>query len=89
MDVRGGGAVCCARRRADHCLVDYRDEFDLGLTQAPRLGIATLGEFADVWRTLQGGFAVMPPRTWVRLSALGLPMREIARIQDRVIVSRR
>jgi 4-amino-4-deoxy-L-arabinose transferase-like glycosyltransferase len=70
-------------------LVDYRDEFDLGLTQSPRLGIATLGEFADVWRPLDGGFAVMPPRTWVRLSALGLPMREIARVQDRVIVSRR
>jgi 4-amino-4-deoxy-L-arabinose transferase-like glycosyltransferase len=70
-------------------LVDYRDEFDLGLTQSPRLGIATLGQFADMWRPLDGGFAIMPPRTWVRLSALGLPMREIARVQDRVIVSRR
>jgi Aminoarabinose transferase C-terminal domain len=70
-------------------LVDYRDEFDLGLTQSPRLGIATLGQFADVWRPLGGGFAVMPPRTRVRLSALGLPMHEIVRVQDRVIVSRR
>jgi 4-amino-4-deoxy-L-arabinose transferase-like glycosyltransferase len=70
-------------------LVGYRDEFDLGLTQAPRLGIATLGQFADVWRPLGGGFAVMRPSTRDRLSALGLPMHEIVRVPDRVIVSRR
>jgi 4-amino-4-deoxy-L-arabinose transferase-like glycosyltransferase len=70
-------------------LVDYRDEFDLGLTQAPRLGIATLGQFAEVWRPLGGGFAVMRPSTRDRLSALGLPMHEIVRVPDRVIVSRR
>ncbi len=70
-------------------LVDYRDEFDFGLTQSPRLGIATLGQFAGVWRPLGGGFAVMPPITRVRLSALGLPMHEIVRVQDRVMVSRR
>ena len=70
-------------------LVDYRDEFDLGLTEDPRRGIATLGQFADAWRLTGQGFAVMPPRTWGRLSSLGLPMREIARLQDRVIVSRR
>jgi hypothetical protein len=70
-------------------LVDYRDEFDLGLTQSPRLGIATLEQFTDVWRPLGGGFAVMPPSTRDRLSALGLPMHEIARLQDRVIISRR
>jgi hypothetical protein len=75
--------------RSTVVLVDYRDEFDLGLSQSPRLGIGTLGQFAGVWRALDGGFAVMPPRTLDRLSALGLPMHEIARIQDRVIVSRR
>ena len=70
-------------------LVDYRDEFDLGLTQDPQRGIATLQQFADVWRPLRRGFAVLPPDTRDKLSVLGLPMREIARFPDRVIISRR
>ena len=70
-------------------LVDYRDEFDLGLTQDPQRGIATLRQFADVWQPLSEGFAVLPPISRDRLSALGVPMREITRFPDRVIVSRR
>ena len=70
-------------------LVDYRDEFDFGLTENPEYGIATLEQFAGVWRSLRSGFAVMPQGTRDTLSALGLPMREIARFPDRVIVSRR
>ena len=70
-------------------LVDYRDEFDLGLTEDPQRGIATLQQFADLWRPLPRGFAVMPRDTRDKLSALGLPMREIAHFPDRVIVSRR
>jgi ABC-type transport system involved in multi-copper enzyme maturation permease subunit len=70
-------------------LVDYRDEFDLGLTQDPERGIATLEQFAEVWRHLTQGFAVMPPPTRDRLSALGIPIHEIGRFPDRVIISRR
>jgi 4-amino-4-deoxy-L-arabinose transferase-like glycosyltransferase len=70
-------------------LVDYRDEFDLGLTQDPQRGIATLRQFAEVWLPMSRGFAVVPLSTLDRLSALGLPMREIARFPDRVIISRR
>jgi 4-amino-4-deoxy-L-arabinose transferase-like glycosyltransferase len=70
-------------------LVDYRDEFDLGLTQDPSRGIATLRQFAEAWQPLSDGFAVMPPSTRDRLSVLGVPMREIARFPDRVIMSRR
>jgi 4-amino-4-deoxy-L-arabinose transferase-like glycosyltransferase len=70
-------------------LVDYRDEFDLGLTQDPQRGIATLRQFAEVWLPLRRGFAIMPPSTRDRLSALGVPVHEIARFPDRVIVSRR
>jgi 4-amino-4-deoxy-L-arabinose transferase-like glycosyltransferase len=69
-------------------LVDYRDEFDLGLTEAPERGIATLQQFAGVWLPLRNGFAVMTPGVRDKLSALGLPMREIARFPDRVIISR-
>jgi Aminoarabinose transferase C-terminal domain len=70
-------------------LVDYRDEFDFGLTEDPQRGIPTLEQFGEVWRPLRAGFAVMPLSTQERLSDLGVPMREIARHQDRVIVSRR
>ncbi len=70
-------------------LADYRDEFDFGLTQDPTRGIPTLADFARRWRTLDSGFAVMPPRTWDRLSALGVPMRVVARFPDRLLVSRR
>ncbi len=70
-------------------LVDYRDEFDLGLNQDPQRGIPTLEQFTETWFYLRSGFAVMPPRTWDRLSALGVPMREIARYPDHVVISRR
>jgi 4-amino-4-deoxy-L-arabinose transferase-like glycosyltransferase len=69
-------------------LVDYRDEFDLGLTQDPQRGIATLRQFAREWQSLGSGFAVMPPSTQDRLNSLGLPMHELARFPDRVIVGR-
>jgi 4-amino-4-deoxy-L-arabinose transferase-like glycosyltransferase len=70
-------------------LVDYRDEFDLGLTQNPERGIATLPQFAEVWQSMGQGFAIMRPDTRDRLSARGVPMHEIGRFPDRVIISRR
>jgi 4-amino-4-deoxy-L-arabinose transferase-like glycosyltransferase len=70
-------------------LVGYRDEFDFGLTQEPERGIATLQQFAEVWLPLSRGFAVMRPSTRDRLTASGLPMREVARFGERVIISRR
>jgi hypothetical protein len=70
-------------------LVGYRDEFDFGLTQDPERGIATLQQFAEVWLPLSRGFAIMRPSTRDRLSELGVPMREIARFPERVIISRR
>jgi len=70
-------------------LVGYRDEFDFGLTQDPQRGIATLQQFAEVWQPLSRGLAIMRPSTRDRLSALGVPMREVARFPERVIISRR
>jgi hypothetical protein len=75
--------------RGPAILVDYRDEFDLGLGQDPQRGIATLADFARRWRALDAGFAVMQLRTQDRLSALGVPMRVVARFPDRLIISRR
>ena len=70
-------------------LVNYRDEFDLGLNQDPHRGIPTLREFSVKWLTLPKGYAVISPETEGRLSALDVPMREIARFPGRVIISRR
>ena len=70
-------------------LVDYRDEFALGLRQAPRSGIASLGEFGDRWRALNNGIAVMPPATRARLTDAGVPMREVACVAKRLCVMSR
>jgi 4-amino-4-deoxy-L-arabinose transferase-like glycosyltransferase len=70
-------------------LVDYRDEFTLGLTQDPDRGIATLAQFADRWRSLDEAYAIMQPRTRDVLLAQDLPLREIAHFPNIVLVSRR
>jgi hypothetical protein len=71
-------------------LVDYRDEFALGLRQDPGAGIATLAEFDTRWRALEDGYAVLPAATRDRLGRDGLPMRELACFSSRLcLVSRR
>lgn len=70
-------------------LVDYRDEFTLGLTEAPARGIPELEQFSDRWRALDQGYALMPYFALERLSAQGLPMHEVARFPSTVLVSRR
>jgi 4-amino-4-deoxy-L-arabinose transferase-like glycosyltransferase len=70
-------------------LVDYRDEFALGLGQAPEHGIAKLEQFSSRWRSLDQGYALMPYFARERLSAQGLPMHEVARYPNTVLVSRR
>jgi uncharacterized membrane protein (GlpM family) len=70
-------------------LVDYRDEFSFGLTQDPGRGIATLAEFSARWRSLGDAYAIMQPRTRDALQAQHLPLREIGRFPNIVLVSRR
>jgi 4-amino-4-deoxy-L-arabinose transferase-like glycosyltransferase len=71
-------------------LVDYRDEFALGLRQPGASGIATLDEFAARWLTLGEALAVMPRATRERLGQAGVPMREVACFANRLcLMSRR
>jgi 4-amino-4-deoxy-L-arabinose transferase-like glycosyltransferase len=70
-------------------LVDYRDEFALGLRQAPDLGVANLADFAVLWRSLREGLAVMPPATRAHLADEGVPMRELACFANRLCVMSR
>jgi hypothetical protein len=69
-------------------LVDYRDEFTLGLTQAPERGIATLAEFSRLWRSANAAYAEMPIESYDQLSSEGVPMRVIAGFPEKVLVSR-
>ncbi len=70
-------------------LVDYRDEFALGLDENPDRGIASLALFADRWRSLGDGYAIMPYYTRDHLVAMGLPLYEIAHFPSTVLVSRK
>ncbi len=70
-------------------LVDYRDEFALGLRQAPDRGIASLEAFAERWRQLPAGLAVMPVATRERLASGGVPMREIGCFPTRLCLMSR
>lgn len=71
-------------------LVDYRDEFALGLERQPDAGIATLVEFWRRWEALSDGYAVMPRFIYEQLSAQGMPMRVIGQFpRELMLVSRR
>jgi hypothetical protein len=69
-------------------LVKYRDEFDFGLQQEPRLGIPTIKEFETRWRQDKAPFALLLPDLYDNLRAAGLPMEIIARDERRVFVRR-
>jgi hypothetical protein len=76
--------------KASVVLVDYRDEFALGLSRRPDAGIATLEEFSRRWEALGEGYAVMPRFVYDRLSAQGMPMRAIGQFpRELMLVSRR
>ncbi len=67
-------------------LVDYRDEMDFGLTQEPHLGLPTVAQFEDRWRSDADAFAVMTEEMRQELESRGLPMQIVARDTRRVII---
>jgi hypothetical protein len=69
-------------------LVEFRDEMALGIDAEPGLAIATVDAWRPVWTALDQGYALLPDDDFSALSAAGLPMRELARDQRRVLVSR-
>ena len=69
--------------------VAYRDEFALGQDAEPGRAFATEAAWTPVWEGLAQGYAMMPANDFERLTALGLPMRLLARDARRVVVSRR
>ncbi len=58
-------------------LVGWRGELDFGLQQQPQLALADLDAFAQQWRASTDALAILRPRDYDALAALGLPMRVI------------
>lgn len=70
-------------------LVQYTDEFALGLNAEPQKGIAQVEDWKQRWIVLDKGYAMMSLTHYERFASEGLPMRVLARDPRRVIVSRR
>ena len=69
-------------------LVQYIDEFALGLDAEPWKGIPRVKDWKQLWIGLERGYAMMNPAHYERFTYEGLPMRVLARDPHRVIVSR-
>ena len=70
-------------------LVQYVDEFALGLDVEPKKGIPRIEDWKPRWIALEQGYAIMNPVYYERFAGEGLPMRVRARNPRQVIVSRR
>ncbi|MGH8255288.1 MAG: hypothetical protein ACRET0_03670, partial [Steroidobacteraceae bacterium] len=57
--------------------VAYRGELDFGLTLEPWRAIGGLPQFLAVWREQASALAILEPRDYRRLTALGAPMHVI------------
>ena len=69
-------------------LVQYIDEFALGLEAEPFKGIQRVKDWKKRWRSLDQGYAILSPENYRQIAAESLPMRVLARDPHRVIVSR-
>ena len=70
-------------------LVQYIDEFALGLDAEPDKGIQRVEDWKKRWVALEQGYAILSSSNYEQIAAEGLPMRILARDPRRVIVSRR
>jgi len=67
-------------------LVDYRDEFSMGLDREPGLAIPTLEAFAADWARPGEAMAIIHPDLHERLSDQGLAMTLLHRDERRMLV---
>jgi 4-amino-4-deoxy-L-arabinose transferase-like glycosyltransferase len=75
------------RRTVD--LVAYRGELDYGLRHDPDAEMANVADFVERWNMEATAYAVMEKTMFDDLTRRGLPMREVARDLNRVLVARR
>ncbi|MBP8309226.1 MAG: hypothetical protein KAY46_18275, partial [Burkholderiaceae bacterium] len=69
-------------------LVEWLDEFTMGLSIEPTRQVPTEAEFMVRWRLLAQAAAVMRPETYERLREAGLPMTVVYRDPSRTVVIR-
>ncbi|HEX4332640.1 MAG TPA: glycosyltransferase family 39 protein [Usitatibacter sp.] len=67
-------------------LVSYVDEFETGLAAEPDKSIARLADFPAQWLRPGGALAIMQPRAYAQMKALGLPMIVLHVDPRRVVV---
>jgi Aminoarabinose transferase C-terminal domain len=69
-------------------LVSYRGELDYGLRHDRRAEPASVAQFVDNWHGASKAYAVMEKKMFDDLKRQGVPMRELARDANRVLVAR-
>jgi 4-amino-4-deoxy-L-arabinose transferase-like glycosyltransferase len=69
-------------------LVAYRGELDFGLRLDPSAEVPDLDRFVELWTRESTAYAVMDEKTRAWLTQRHVPMREIARDANRVLVAR-
>ena len=69
-------------------LVNYVDEFSLGLKQEPHRAIPTLDAFAEDWVRPGGAVAIIQPDQYEKLTQQGLAMTLLARDERRALVKK-
>lgn len=70
-------------------LVAYRGELDYGLKQDPGAELADIDQFVERWDAGSKAYAIMDTKTFAWLTQQRLPMREVGRDANRVLVARR
>ena len=70
-------------------LVAYRGELDYGLRREPTAEIPSVADFIGQWQDLTDGYAVMEISMLDDLKSRGVPLREMSRTGNRVLVARR
>ena len=69
-------------------LVQYQDEMAYGIKQEPQKYIATLADFAPVWRAQKHALAIMPVYAYPSVQQLGIEMTTIYRDSQYVVVQK-
>ena len=75
--------------RRSVALVAYRGELDYGLGYDPGAELPSVAEFLVRWSGESAAYAVMEKAMFEELKRRGVPMREIGRDANRVLVARR
>jgi 4-amino-4-deoxy-L-arabinose transferase-like glycosyltransferase len=69
-------------------MVAWADELAFGVSVEPGKWVPSYDAFVQRWNSDAQALALMPPKTYLRFAAEGLPMRVVARDNRRVVVEK-